>query len=215
MKTLNEFEVRVLGALVEKQIATPDYYPITLNALVNACNQKNQREPVVSYTEGDVERAIHGLRNQQLAFLFEGAVARVPKYSHNFPKVFELEPPEVAVMAVLMLRGPQTPGELRSRTAYLHNFESLPAVEETLQKLAARVEPLVAKLPRVPGAREARYAHLLGGAVTAAAETMPAAAPQEPALPNSIDADRLAKLEAEVAALRSEINILKTKIIGF
>jgi uncharacterized protein len=205
MRILSEIELRVLGALVEKQIATPDYYPITLNALTNACNQKNQRDPVVSYNEADVTRAIGSLRGRQLAFLFEGAVARVPKFGHTFPKAYELDPPETAVLCVLMLRGPQTPGELRSRAGYLHNFASLVEVEETLQRLATRAEPFVLKLPRAPGMKESRYAHLLGGEVkieTPAPITTPESNP--PAEP-----DRLAKLEAEVEKLKQEIDVLK------
>ncbi len=220
MRILNDFELRVLGALVEKQIATPDYYPITLNALTNACNQKNHRDPVVSFNEADVERALTSLRGKQLAFLFEGAVARVPKFGHTFPKAYELDPAEAAVLCVLMLRGPQTPGELRSRTPHLHNFESLAAVEETLQKLATRPEPLVLKLPRAPGTKEARFAHLLGGEIKFEAPApdsspTPASPPASaslasPALTPS-ETDRLTQLEAEVAALRKELEELKAK----
>ncbi len=210
MPTLNEFELRVLGALVEKQISTPEYYPLTLNALVNACNQKNHRDPVVSYTESDVLRAIDTLRLKQLALQFEGGNARVLKYSHNFAHALELEPPEVAVLCVLMLRGPQTPGELRSRTAHLHNFASLPAVDEVLQKLSTRPEPLVAKLPRAPGTKEARYAHLLGGEITPAEPAPTPATEPPPAKPAELD--RLTKLEAEVEALRNEVNAMKTQL---
>jgi hypothetical protein len=211
MKDLNPTELRVLGALVEKQIATPDYYPLTLNALVNACNQKNHRDPVVSYVESDVERALDGLRNKQLAIRNEGGASRVLKFGHTFPKAYNLEPPEVAVLCVLMLRGPQTPGELRSRTAHLHNFESLPAVEETLQKLSTLAEPLVTKLPRTPGTKEARYAHLLGGQV-ASAEVVQVTSP-EPTVPSKpAEPDRLAKLEAEVTSLREDIEKLKEQL---
>lgn len=217
MRILNEFEQRVLGCLVEKQISTPEYYPISLNALTNACNQKNHRDPVVSYNEADVERAITSLRGKQLAFLFEGAVARVPKFGHNFPKVYELDPAETAVLCVLLLRGPQTPGELRSRTPHLHNFESLATVEETIQKLSSRPEPLIIKLPRAPGTKEARFAHLLGGEIkfeTPVPSPTPAAAPALSAVegPSIIDVDRLIKLETEVAALRKELEELKTKL---
>jgi uncharacterized protein len=215
MRILNDFELRVLGALVEKQISTPDYYPITLNALTNACNQKNHRDPVVSFNEADVERAIESLRGKQLAFLFDGAVARVPKFGHTFPKAYHLDPAETAIMCVLMLRGPQTPGELRSRTPHLHNFESLAAVEETLQRLSAREEPLVIKLPRAPGTKESRFAHLLGGEAkfeTPAPEST-VAPPVSPVQgPNAIEVDRLSKLEAEVSALRKELEELKTKL---
>lgn len=216
MRILNDFEQRVLGSLVEKQISTPDYYPLTLNSLTNACNQKNHRDPVVSYNEADVERALTSLRGKQLAFIFEGAVARVPKFGHTFPKAYELDPAETAVLCVLMLRGPQTPGELRSRTPHLHNFESLPAVEETIQRLATRDEPLVVKLPRAPGMKEARYAHLLGGEIKF--ETPAVTSDSESALATPIlipvGEDRLAKLEAEVAALRKELEALKAELGG-
>ncbi len=215
MIVLNFEEMRVLGALVEKQIATPDYYPLTLNALVNACNQKNNRDPVVSYGEATVLRALDRLRQNQLAFAFDGASARVPKYGHTFPKAFELETPEVAVLCVLLLRGPQTPGELRSRTAHLHNFECLAAVEEVLQRLAARAEPLVRKLPRAPGTKESRYAHLLGGDINVetAAE---APTPTEPAAPPvPTDPERVAKLEAEIEKLRQQFNDLQAQFAEF
>ena len=216
MRILNDFEQRVLGCLVEKQISTPDYYPLTLNSLTNACNQKNHRDPVVSYNEADVERALTSLRGKQLAFLFEGAVARVPKFGHTFPKAYELDPAETAVLCVLILRGPQTPGELRSRTPHLHNFESLPAVEETIQRLATRDEPLVVKLPRTPGMKESRYAHLLGGAIKF--EPPAVTSDSESALATPIllpvGEDRLTKLETEVAALRKELEALKAELGG-
>jgi uncharacterized protein YceH (UPF0502 family) len=210
MHLLNEYELRVLGALVEKQISTPDYYPLTLNGLTNACNQKNHRDPVVSYVESDVERALDGLRNKQFALRAEGGASRVLKFSHTFAKTYELESAEVAVLCVLMLRGPQTPDELRSRTAHLHNLESLAAVEEALQKLSTRAEPLVTKLPRAPGTKEARYAHLLGGAV-ASGEAVAVVASEPSVSVKPIEADRLAKLEAEVATLRIELEELKAK----
>jgi hypothetical protein len=230
MRILNDFELRVLGALVEKQIATPDYYPITLNALTNACNQKNHRDPVVSFNEADVERAIESLRGKQLAFLFEGAVARVPKFGHTFPKAYSLDPAETAVLCVLMLRGPQTPGELRSRTAHLHNFESLAAVEEILHRLATREEPLVVKLPRAPGTKESRFAQTLSGtekfvrvpglsAVEGPASTTN---PDEGSIstpglskvedPGVTEPGRFSKLEAEVTALRKELEELKAEL---
>jgi hypothetical protein len=211
---LNEFELRVLGALVEKQIVTPDYYPLTLNALTNACNQKNHRDPVVSFDEATVVRALDSLREKNLAYVFHGSEARVPKYGHVFPKAYDLEPGEVAVMCVLMLRGAQTPGELRSRTPHLHNFEGSAQVEETLQRLAARAEPLVVKLPRAPGTKEARYAHLLGGEVNV--EELAAALKPEPAtIQVRADNERVVRLEAEVAALRQELDDLKAQFADF
>lgn len=209
MTILNEFELRVLGSLVEKQISTPDYYPITLNALTNACNQKNHRDPVVSYTEADVTRALESLRTKQLAFLFDGATSRVPKYGNFFQKVYNLEPGEVAILCVLMLRGPQTPGELRSRTPHLHAFASLHEVEEALQKLTARPEPLAVKLPRLPGTKEARYAHLLGGDIPVVVAEAPIA--NSPVPSSSAQPDRVAKLEAEVESLKQQLGELKTQ----
>lgn len=215
MPILTELELRVLGALVEKQISTPDYYPLTLNGLVNACNQKNHRDPVTTYAEADVARALDSLRFKQLAFQFEGGTARVPKFGHTFPKTYNLEAPETAILCVLMLRGPQTPGELRSRTAHLHNFDSLPAVEETINKLSTRPEPLITKLPRTPGTKEARYAHLLGGEIkivesSSSAPSEPTSSLQPLAL-SHVEGDRLTKLEAEVAELRKELDELKAK----
>ncbi len=215
MIILTPEELRVLGALVEKQISTPEYYPLSLNALVNACNQKNHRDPVVSYGETTVLRALDRLRERQLAFVFSGADARVPKYGHTLTKVFEdFTAPDIAVMGVLMLRGPQTPGELRSRTPHLHNFESLAAVDETLQRLSARSEPLVRKLPRAPGTKEARYTHLLGG--EAAVEPGEAAEPASPeAVPQIPEPDRVAELEEEVERLRQQVGDLQTQFAEF
>lgn len=211
---LNEYELRVLGALVEKHISTPDYYPMTLNALVNACNQKNHRDPVVAYDEPTVAKALESLREKNLAYVFHGSEARVPKYGHLFPKVYELNEEEVAVMCVLVLRGPQTPGELRSRTQHLHNFETLAEVETILQELSLRREPLVARLPRQPGSRESRFAHLLGGQVEI--EQKEAAPRAEPAMQSArSDNDRFAKLENELAALRQELDELKLQFTEF
>ena len=205
---LDERELRVLGALVEKQISTPDYYPLTLNALTNACNQKNHRDPVVSFDESTVIHAIDRLRDKNLAFTFQGSDARVEKFGHSFPKALGLDAAETAVLCVLILRGPQTPGELRSRTAHLHNFESLAEVDATLQKLASRDEPLVVKLPRQPGSRESRFAHLLGGPVDV--EAVPAAPS-----PKQTEAERIAKLEEDVNVLREEVADLKRLFEGF
>ena len=214
LSLLNEYELRVLGAMVEKQIATPDYYPLTLNALVNACNQKNHRDPVVAYDEQTVTRALDGLRDKKLAYTFHGSDARVAKYGHLFPKSYELNEGETALLCVLMLRGPQTPGELRSRTPHLHTFESLPEVESLLQGLAAREAPLVVRLPRQAGSRESRFAHLLGGDIDISAlEAEPASPPTRAR--GGADADRIAKLEEEVAALRAVIDELKLQLAEF
>ncbi len=210
---LNEYELRVLGAMVEKSIATPDYYPLTLNALVNACNQKNHRDPVTSYDEPTVTRALDSLREKTLAYTFHGSDARVPKFGHLFHKALDLNVAEVALMCVLVLRGPQTPGELRSRTPHLHAFENLPEVESLLQGLASREEPLVVRLPRQPGSRETRFAHLLAGDI--ALDDLAAEPRPEPAAARSrVDPDRLARLEDEVAALRNELNEMREKLAG-
>ena len=201
---LNEFELRVLGALVEKQIVTPDYYPLTLNALVNACNQKNHRDPVVAYDETTVQRALDSLREKKLAYTFHGSEARAVKYGHVFPKSYELNEEETALMCVLILRGPQTPGELRSRTAHLHQFESLARVEELLLGLSSRPDPLVVKLARQAGARESRFAHLLGGEVQADAVVVKSSEPS-----------KLDRLEEEVISLRQEVTELKQLFEAF
>lgn len=201
---LNEFELRVLGALVEKQIVTPDYYPLTLNALVNACNQKNHRDPVVAYDETTVQRALDSLREKKLAYTFHGSEARAVKYGHVFPKSYELNEEETALMCVLILRGPQTPGELRSRTAHLHQFESLARVEELLLGLSSRPDPLVVKLARQTGARESRFAHLLGGEVQADAVVVKSSEPS-----------KLDRLEEEVISLRQEVAELRELFEAF
>ena len=206
--TLNEYELRALGAMVEKHIATPDYYPMTLNALVNACNQKNHRDPVVSYDETIVAKALDGLRGKNLAYVFHGSEARAPKYGHLFPKAFDLSEAETPLMCVLILRGPQTSGELRSRTQHLRSFGSLAEVETLLQGLSLREEPLIVKLPRQPGSRESRFAHLLGGPVEMEqSEAPPHLAPS--VLQRHSENDKIAKLEEEIASLRMELSDLK------
>ncbi len=212
--TLNEYELRALGALVEKQIATPDYYPMTLNALVNACNQRNHRDPVVSYDESIVARALESLREKNLAYVFHGSEARAPKYGHVFPKAFDLSEVEVPLMAVLILRGPQTPGELRSRSQHLRDFESLAEVETLLQGLSLRQDPLIVKLPRQAGSRESRFAHLLGGPVEMdQKEVAPRAAPS--VQHSQVENERIVKLEEEVVSLRQELNELKQQFADF
>jgi uncharacterized protein YceH (UPF0502 family) len=211
---LNEYELRALGALVEKQIATPDYYPMTLNALVNACNQKNHRDPVVSYDETIVARALDSLREKNLAYVFHGSEARAPKYGHLFPKAFDLSEAEAPLMCVLILRGPQTSGELRSRTQHLRSFESLAEVETLLQGLSLRDKPLIVKLPRQPGSRESRFAHLLGDPVEI--EQIEAPPRQATSVQRAqAENDKIAKLEEEVAALRQELSELKQQFAEF
>ena len=210
--TLDEVEVRVLGALVEKQLATPDYYPLTLNALVNACNQISNRDPVVAYDERTVERAADSLRGKNLAYVFYGSESRVPKYKHVMTEIYRLSPPELAAMCVLMLRGPQTVGEVRGRTGRLHNFADLGEVEATLDGLAKREEPLVMKLPRQAGRKEARYAHLLGGVPTFEEEAEEPRGGAREARPGG---ERVARLEAEVEALRGEVAELRQRFDEF
>ncbi len=211
---LNEFEVRVLGALVEKQLATPDYYPMTLHGLMQACNQKNQRDPVVVYDESTVQRALNSLREKKLVYTFHGSEARAVKYGHVFPKSYDLNPEETAILCVLMLRGPQTPGELRTRSAHLHAFESLPQVETVLAALTSRPEPLVVRLPRLPNAREARYAHCLSGPVEIEA-LLDAPPARTRGQEDAGLALRCTRLEEEVSQLRAEVARLASLLDEF
>ena len=213
---LSPAEVRVLGALVEKSIATPDYYPLTLNALVNACNQLTNREPVMSLTESDVTRALEELRVKRLASVYHGSESRVARYKHTLNDAILLTPAETALLCVLLLRGPQTVGELRTRSERLFTFDSLPEVEETFNALAARpADPLVVKLPRQPGTKESRYTHLLGGPVDASAASEIAASPASPPPATPAADPRIAQLEAELAAVRQEIATLREQFAQF
>lgn len=205
-ENLNEVEARIVGCLVEKQLTTPEYYPLTLNALTAACNQKSNRDPVVAYDETTILAAIDSLRDKNLVYLFYGSSSRAVKYKHMLPSVYELEPPAVAVIAVLLLRGPQTIGELRERTGRLHEFSSLGEVSETLDALVNRDPPLVAKLERQPGQKEARFAHLLSGKVKM--EDLPPAREKPTALAKDSD-ERIGKLEHEVAILQSELTAFR------
>jgi len=211
---LNKYELRALGALVEKQIATPDYYPMTLNALVNACNQKNHRDPVVSYDDAIVARALETLREKNLAYVFHGSEARAPKYGHLFPKAFELSEAEVPLLCVLILRGPQTPGELRSRAQHLRIFENLAEVETLLQGLSLREEPLIVKLPRQPGSRESRFAHLLGDPIEME-QRVAALHSATPVQSAQAENERIAKLEEEIVSIRQELNELRQQFADF
>lgn len=204
----------MLGSLIEKQIATPDYYPLTLNALTNACNQLTNRDPVVAYDDQTVVRALDGLRDKRLATQFHGADSRVAKYKHTLTDVLLLTPAEIAVLCVLLLRGPQTLGELRTRSERFFTFDHLSEVEETLNALVARQpDPLAVKLPRLPGTKEPRYAHLLSGPVEMAAANTP---PPEPAtVAVRAENDRIAKLEEETATLRRELADLRRQFAEF
>jgi hypothetical protein len=202
---LSQVEARVLGALLEKDITTPDYYPLSLNALVNACNQKNNREPVMNVDENSVRDALSGLQELGLAGPASGADSRVTKYEHRLQEKFNFSRGETAVLCVLLLRGPQTPGELRGRTERMYRFEDLDAVQSSLQHLMQREPPLATVLPRQPGTKEARYAHLLAGEVDVAEVASRSVAPTS----DSADEDRVSRLEEEVTALRREVGDLK------
>ncbi len=208
---LTETEARVVGALIEKQLTTPEYYPLTLNALVAACNQKTNREPVVSYAEQTVQKSLDDLREKNIVYVFYGSTSRVPKYKHILDKVCELEPPETAVVCVLLLRGAQTLGELRERTGRLYEFSGLGEVSETLDGLARRDEPLVVKLERQPGQKEVRYAHLLSGEVSVTASQTP----EKSFSSHQTENERVAKLEEDLENLRSEFNSFRQSFEDF
>ncbi len=214
-ETLTETEVRVVGSLIEKQLTTPEYYPLTLNALTHACNQIQNRDPVVAFDEKTVVRAIEGLREKKLAHVVFASDSRVPKYKHVFAEALGLMPPEVAVMCVLMLRGAQTVGEIRGRTGRMYEFAELAEVEATLLALAGRKDPpLVTKLTRQAGRKEPRYAHLLAGEVRVEEQT---GAPRLEAATLEVRAEneRFAKLEEEVASLRGEVAELARQFVDF
>jgi len=206
---LTDIETRVLGSLIEKQVTTPEYYPLTLNALTLACNQKNNRHPVTAYTENKVSDALESLREKNLTYVFYGSTSRVPKYKHVMPEVMHLKAAEMALMCALMLRGAQTLGELRGNASRLHEFSSLEEVEQTLNGLISRDdEALVARLPRQPGQKEGRFAHLLSGEIDvealAASETERSPAPR-----------RSSALEEKVDALAAEVEKLKEQFEQF
>ena len=200
---LTPVEARVLGSLIEKDITTPDYYPLSLNALVNACNQKNNRDPVMNLDENEVRDALAGLQEQRLAGPARGADSRVTKYEHRLQEVFNLPRGETGLLCVLLLRGSQTPGELRGRTERMFRFEHLDDVEATLHRLMERDPPLVTMLQRQPGTKESRYGHLLSG------EPEESRSAPVGVLPSSTDDDRIGKLEAEIAELRRELHELR------
>ena len=209
---LNEIECRVLGSLVEKEITTPEYYPLSLNALVNACNQKSNREPAMSLDEATVRQALHSLDGQSLVRSISAADSRVTKYEHRLQEAFNFYRHEVAILCVLLLRGPQTPGELRTRAERMHPFDDLSAVHSSLQHLMKREPPLVKVLPRQAGTKEARYAHLLSGDVEAF-DAKPEA--EAAATGFSADRERIANLEEKVAALQKEIADLQQQLAVF
>jgi len=201
---LDAEEVRVLGALLEKEITTPEYYPLSLNALLNACNQKSNRDPLVHFDEETVERVLYMLRDKGFLLNITGAGSRVPKYAHRLSEKLNLGRRELALLCELMLRGPQTLGELRTRADRMHHFDDTAEVESVLDRLPE----LVTQLPRRPGEKEARYAHLFSGTPEAPA----ASSDHTVATPRS---DRLAELEAGMAQLRHELEELKQQFAGF
>ncbi len=211
---LNDIEARVIGCLIEKSIVTPDQYPLTLNALVNACNQKSSREPVMSLTQGEVQHTLRGLEAKHLVQTAENFKSRVEKYTQRFCNTrysdLKFSDAELAVVCLLLLRGPQTPGELRSRSGRLHRFEDNAEVVRVLAGLMERDgDPLVVKLPRIPGRKDSEYMHQFSGPVdveahVSEAQAKHAAAPRERHSITEL-AERVSQLEAEVAALREKL----------
>jgi uncharacterized protein len=210
IQQLTEVEARVVGALVEKQITTPEYFPLTLNSLTAACNQKTNRDPVVSFDEETVQTALDSLRDKNIALVIYRSGSRVAKYKHMFPKVYEISPAEVAVLCVLMLRGFQTLGEIRERSSRLYEFPGLGEVSETLEGLIKRDEPAVMKLERQAGQKEVRFAHLLCGEIDVTNLPVSTSASHKHA-----DNERLIKLEDEVKTLRSELDEFKSAFEEF
>jgi uncharacterized protein YceH (UPF0502 family) len=211
---LTDIEVRTLGSLIEKDITTPDYYPLSLNALVNACNQKNNRDPVMNLDEESVRQALGSLQEKRLSGPAGGADSRVTKYEHRLQEVFNFDRREIAVLCVLLLRGPQTPGELRSRTDRMYRFEALDDVQSTLQRLMERQPPMARMLPRQPGTKESRYMHLFAGDTVPPSDYVPRttadATPE-----NTHDSARISVLESEVSSLKKEISELRQQLSAF
>jgi uncharacterized protein YceH (UPF0502 family) len=213
---LTETEVRVLGSLIEKQITTPDYYPLTLNALTLACNQKNNRHPVTSLSEAEVEQALDSLREKNLAYVFHGSTSRVPKFKHVMPEIFHLTPAEVAVMCALMLSGAQTVGEIRGRAARLYEFSGLGEVDETINSLSHKdPEPLATRLPRLAGQKEARFAHLLCGEVNLEGLEDEAVSSTARSPRRSSDAEKIENLSQRVETLENEVAGLRRQFEDF
>ena len=205
---LDPVEVRVLGCLIEKENTTPEYYPLTVNALVNACNQKSNREPVVSYVEHTVQETLDSLRHKALITVLTGGGNRVPKYGHRLQERLNLGRREVALLCELMLRGPQTVGELKDRAGRMHRFSDTEEVEACLTGMGERDQPLATRLPKYPGTKEHRYAHLLSGA-DAIPET-----PQE-TVRSAGGLDRIGALESEIADLRGRVSALEEELRQF
>jgi uncharacterized protein len=209
---LSPVETRVLGALIEKDVTTPDYYPLSLNALVNACNQKNNRDPVMTVDEGAVREALAKLQEKRLAGPAGGSDSRVPKYEHRLQEVFNFDRREVAVVCTLLLRGAQTPGELRGRTDRMYHFEALEDVISTIDRLAQREPPLVCMLARQPGTKESRYLHLFSGEPK---EELTGSNTEREAADHRSPSDRLARLEDDIASLRRELVDVQEQLATF
>jgi uncharacterized protein len=209
---LSEVETRVLGSLVEKELTTPEYYPLSLNALVNACNQKSNRDPAMNLDEEAVREALRTLDKKGLAGPADNMVSRVSKYEHRLQEAYNFTRHEIAILAELLLRGPQTPGELRSRADRMHKFDDLGIVQSTLQRLMKREPPLVKVLPRQPGTKEARYAHLLSGDVEV---SLPVSLPGVEVTNNMSASDRVERLTDQVETLQMEIADLKQQFAAF
>lgn len=218
---LTEIETRVLGSLIEKDITTPDYYPLSLNALVNACNQKNNRDPLMTLDESAVRDALATLQEKRMAGPASGADSRVTKFEHRLQEVFNFDRREIAIVCVLLLRGPQTPGELRGRTDRMYHFEALEDVVSTLDRLAQREPPLAAVLPRQPGTKESRYMHLFSGEppelIGGSGTSVGAGdSPAHPATSSAASTtERIARLEQEVSILRHELSEVQQQLANF
>lgn len=205
MELLSEVEVRIISSLIEKEKTTPEYYPLTVNSLMNACNQKSNREPVVNFDEELIEKTLFALRDKKLVCRVTGTDIRVPKYKQIFTGAFELSPQEIAVMCVLMLRGPQTVGEIKSRSGRLYEFKELGEVEDVLTSLSVREpEPLIIKLPRQPG-KDVRYAHLLCGVPVLNSTPIPV----------KTEKDKFSELEEKVERLENEIKEITAQFAEF
>jgi uncharacterized protein len=211
---LTEIETRVLGSLLEKDITTPDYYPLSLNALVNACNQKNNRDPVMTLDEELVRHALGTLQEKRLAGPAGGADSRVTKFEHRLQEVFNFDRREMAIVCVLLLRGAQTPGELRGRADRMYHFEALEDVVSTLDRLAQRQPSLAQVLPRQPGTKESRYMHLFSGEPVFSETTDVAQAHSAAPVAGSV-ANRLDLLEKDVVSLRQELSEVQQQLAAF
>jgi uncharacterized protein len=213
---LSEVEVRVLSSLVEKELTTPEYYPLSLNALINACNQKSNRDPFMNLDEDAVREALRTLDKKGLAGPADNMVSRVTKYEHRLQEAYNFTRHEIALLCELLLRGPQTPGELRNRADRMHKFEDLGIAQSTLQRLMKREPPLAKVLPRQPGTKEARYAHLMSGDVEGwTAEPGVTVAPEGASTGTSTNSERIGHLENQVADLEKEISDLKQQLSAF